>query len=143
MILNFEAGYMHAVFPHATSRRILAARAGSIYAPKPFYKATAGNLAGRVAMSELRSGQSRVCDVRKSRRTGFACCCPPAATTGRHAMFQSTHSTKTTIFTVILDTVRGRKRKKDHIDRMLAIEWLFSERAERLQVAAQSDFLGS
>ena len=33
MTLNFEAGYMHAVFPHATTRRILAARAGSIYAP--------------------------------------------------------------------------------------------------------------
>ena len=31
--LNFEAGYVHAVFPHATQRRILAARAGSIYAP--------------------------------------------------------------------------------------------------------------
>jgi hypothetical protein len=44
---------------------------------------------------------------------------------------------------VIVDTVRGRRRKKDDIDRMLAIEWLFSERAERLQVAAQSDFLGS
>lgn len=58
-------------------------------------------------------------------------------------MFQSTHSTKTTIFTVIRDTVRGRRRKKDDIDTMLAIEWLFSERAERLQVAAQSDFLGS
>jgi len=58
-------------------------------------------------------------------------------------MFQSTHSTKTTIFTVIRDTVRGRRRKKDDIDRVLAIEWLFSERAERLQVAAQSDFLGS
>ncbi len=61
-------------------------------------------------------------------------------------MFQSTHSTKTTIFTVIerdSDTVRGRRRKKDDIDRMLAIEWLFSERAERLKVAAQSDFLGS
>ena len=58
-------------------------------------------------------------------------------------MFQSTHSTKTTIFTVIRDTVRGRRRKKDDIDTMLAIEWLFSERAERLKVAAQSDFLGS
>jgi hypothetical protein len=58
-------------------------------------------------------------------------------------MFQSTHSTKTTIFTVIRDTVRGRRRKKDDIDTMLAIEWLFSERAERLQVAAQSDFLDS
>ena len=33
MTLNFEAGYMHAVFPHATTRRFLAARAGSIYAP--------------------------------------------------------------------------------------------------------------
>jgi hypothetical protein len=33
MTLNFEAGYMHAVFPHATTRRILAARAGSIYDP--------------------------------------------------------------------------------------------------------------
>src|SRR5207253_10080446 len=32
-ILNFEAGYMHAVFPHATQRRVLAARSGSIYAP--------------------------------------------------------------------------------------------------------------
>jgi len=31
--LNFEAGYMHAVFPHANTRRIVAARAGSIYAP--------------------------------------------------------------------------------------------------------------
>jgi hypothetical protein len=58
-------------------------------------------------------------------------------------MFQSTHSTKTTIFTVIRDTVRGRRRKKDDIDTMLAIEWLFSERAEGLQVAAESDFLGS
>ena len=58
-------------------------------------------------------------------------------------MFQSTQSTKTSIFSVIVDTVRGRRRKKDDIDRMLEIESLFSERAERLQVAAQSDFLGS
>jgi hypothetical protein len=34
MTLNFEAGYMHAVFPRATPRRFLAARAGSIYAPR-------------------------------------------------------------------------------------------------------------
>jgi len=33
MTLNFEAGYMHAVFPHATTRKFLAAQAGSIYAP--------------------------------------------------------------------------------------------------------------
>ena len=32
---------------------------------------------------------------------------------------------------------------KDDIDRMLAIEWLFSKWAERLQSAARSDFLGS
>lgn len=30
MTLNFEAGYMHAVFPHATTRRFLAAGAGSV-----------------------------------------------------------------------------------------------------------------
>jgi len=32
---------------------------------------------------------------------------------------------------------------KHDIDRMLAIEWLVSEPAERLEIAAQSDFLGS
>ncbi len=32
---------------------------------------------------------------------------------------------------------------KDDIDRMLAIEWLFSKWAERLQSASRSDFLGS
>ncbi len=33
MTLNFEAGYMHAVFPQAITRRFLADRAGAIYAP--------------------------------------------------------------------------------------------------------------
>ena len=32
---------------------------------------------------------------------------------------------------------------KHDIDRMLAIEWLLSEPAERLQIASQSNFLGS
>jgi hypothetical protein len=108
-----------------------------------FYKATAGNLAGRVAMSELRSGQSRVCDVRKSRRKGFCMLLSSCRDDREARMFQSTHSTKATIFTVIRNTVRASRRKKDDIDTMLAIEWLFSERAERLHVAAQSDFLGS
>jgi len=32
MTLNFEAGYMHAAFPHAITPTVLVARAGSIYA---------------------------------------------------------------------------------------------------------------
>jgi len=43
----------------------------------------------------------------------------------------------------MVDIVTSRIRKKDHIDTVLAIEWLFSEWAEMLQVAAQTDFLSS
>jgi hypothetical protein len=39
--------------------------------------------------------------------------------------------------------VRGRRRKKKDIDSILAIEWLVSEGAERLQVAADGNFVGS
>jgi len=55
-------------------RRLLCEAVG-----KPFNKAMAGNLAGRLATYELRSGRCKFCDVRKFRRTGLACCYPPAA----------------------------------------------------------------
>src|SRR6266550_4504716 len=92
----------------------------------PFCKATAGNLAGCVATSELGPDQRKVCDVGKSRRTDLAFCCPPAGTTAMLAVFQSTQSTKTSIFSVTVDTVRGRRQRKDDIDRMMKIESLFS-----------------
>src|SRR5689334_19907597 len=111
----------------------------------PFHKAKAGNLTGGVATSEWHPGQRKFRDVRKSRRTGFACCCPPAATTGRHAMFQSTHSTNTPFL--------AQQKPDSLIPRQLGGEsktlltecgqWLFSKYSERLQPAARSDFPGS
>ena len=64
MTLNFEAGYMHAVFPHATTRRFLAARAGSIYDPlfpnKSEYDSGRMNRSHSLSQTKLEFGAVKV-----------------------------------------------------------------------------------